>query len=226
MNQQSKQPSYTIIKTLKIDIFGIISLATYQNQTVIIRDLNIKNQWYKMIAKYLNYNEVRILRKINRMNLPNFPQLIESKSNYTIRSYISGTTIKQYPEKLNEAFYAKAFELVQTLHRNGIVHNDLEKAENWIVMDNGEPAFIDFQLAKHFSRKTFLFKLLKKIEQRHIIKSKKWFCSSPLSESELKILNNRSLIHRFARQYIKPCYNFITRKLFNYSDRKSDQYSN
>ena len=30
-------------------------------------------------------------------------------------------------------------------------------------MDNGEPAFIDFQLAKHFSRKTFLFKLLKKL---------------------------------------------------------------
>ena len=93
-------------------------------------------------------------------------------------------------------------------------------------MDNGDPACIDFQLAQHFSRKTFLFKLLKKIEQRHIIKSKKRFCSSPLSESELKILNNRSLIHKFARQYIKPFYNFITRKLLNYSDRKSDQYSN
>lgn len=226
MNQESKQPSYTIIKTLKIDMFGIISLATYQNQTVIIRDLNIKNKWFKVVAKYLNYNEVRILKKINRLNSPNFSQLIKSRPNYTIRSYISGTPINQYPEKLNEAFYAKAFELVQTLHRNGIVHNDLEKAENWIVMDNGEPAFIDFQLAKHFSRKTFLFKLLKKIEQRHIIKSKKRFCSSPLSESELKILNNRSLIHKFARQYIKPFYNFITRKLLNYSDRKSDQYSN
>ena len=224
MNQQSKQPSYTIIKTLKIDMFGIISLATYQNQTVIIRDLNIKNQWYKMVAKYLNYNEVRILKKINRLKSPNFSQLIKSRPNYTIRSYISGTPINQYPEKLNEAFYKKAFELVQTLHRNGIVHNDLEKVENWIVMDNGEPAFIDFQLAKHFSRKSSLFKLLKKVELRHIIKSKKRFCGSPLNESELKILNNRSLIHKFSIQFIKPCYNFITRKLFNYSDRKSDQY--
>lgn len=226
MNKKSKQPSFTIIKNLKIDMFGIISLATYQNQTVIIRDLNIKNKWFKMVAKYLNFNEVRILRKIDRLKSPNFSQLIESRPNYTIRSYIPGTPINQYPQKLNEDFYKKAIELVNTLHRNGIVHNDLEKAENWIVMDNGEPAFIDFQLAKHFSSNTFLFKILKKIEQRHIIKSKKKFCSSPLSESELKILNDRSLIHKFARHYIKPFYNFITRKFFNYSDRKSDQYSN
>ena len=225
MNKVSNQPSYTIIKTLKIDMFGIIYLATYQNQTVIIRDLNVENKWFKIAAKYLNYNEVRILRKINRLKSPNFSKLIESRPNCTIRSYISGTPINQYPKKLNEAFYKKAFELVHTLHRNGIVHNDLEKAENWIVMDNGEPAFIDFQLAKYFSKKTFLFNLLKKIELRHIIKSKKRFCSSPLDESELKILNKRSLIHKFVRQYIKPFYNFITRKLFNYSDRKSDQYS-
>ena len=226
MIKQSKQPSYSIIKTLKTDMFGIISLATYQQQTVIVRDLNIKNKWYKIVAKYLNYNEVIILQKINRLNSPNFPQLIKSTPNYTIRSFISGTPLNQYPKKLNEAFYNKAFEIVQRLHRNGIVHNDLEKAENWIVMDNGEPAIIDFQLAKHFSKKTFFFKLLKKVELRHIIKSKKRFCSSPLSPSELKILNKRSPIHKFARHYIKPCYNFITRKLFNYSDRNSDQYSN
>ena len=116
-----------------------------------------------MVAKYLNSNEIRILKKLNKLNKPNFPQLIKSRPNYTVRSYISGKPINQYPEKLNEAFYTKAFELVHTLHRNGIVHNDLEKAENWIVMDNGDPAFIDFQLAKHFSRKTFLFKLLKKL---------------------------------------------------------------
>ena len=224
MNKRSNQPSHIIIKTLKIDIFSIISLATYQNQMVIVRELNNKNKCYKMIAKYLNYNEVKILKKINRLDSPNFSKLIKSTPNYIIRSYISGIPLTQYPGKLSEAFYKKAFELVHTLHRNGIVHNDLEKAENWIVMDNGEPAFIDFQLAKHFSKKTFLFKVLKKIEQRHIIKSKKRFCSSPLSVSELKILNNRSLIHKFSIQYIKPCYNFIIRKLFNYSDRKSDQY--
>ena len=224
MKEQSNQPSYSIIKTLKIDMFGIIFLASYQQQTVIIRDLNIKNKWYKIVAKYLNYNEVKILQRINRSNSPNFPKLIKSTANYTIRSYISGTPLNRYPEKLDEAFFNKAFELVQRLHRIGIVHNDLEKAENWIVMDNGEPAIIDFQLAKHFSRKSSFFKLLKKVELRHIIKSKKRFCSSPLNESELKILNNRSLIHKFSIKFIKPCYNFITRKLFNYSDRKSDQY--
>lgn len=207
-------------------MFGIISLATYKNQTVIIRDLNIKNKLHKIIAKWLNNNEVKILKKTIRLNTSNIPKLIDSKPNYTIRSYISGTPLNLFPTKLNEDFYTKAVELVGMMHKNGIVHNDLEKPENWLVMDNGEPAFIDFQLAKYFPRETFLFKLLKKAEIRHVIKSKKWFCDTPLTSSELKTLNNRSLIHIFARQYLKPCYNFITRKLFNYSDRKSDQYSN
>ena len=224
MDEQSSNPSYSIIKTLKIDMFGTIYLATYCDQKVIVRDLNIKNKWCKLIAKYLNHNEVRILTKVNRFNSTNFSKLIVSASNYTIRSYISGTPINQYHEKLNEAFYAKAFDLVKTLHRNGIVHNDLEKAENWIVMDNGEPAFIDFQLAKYFSRKKFLFKLLKKIDYRHIIKSKKRFCDSQLNASELKVLNNKSIVHKLVIKTIKPAYRLITRKIFNYSDRNSDRY--
>lgn len=224
MIKQSKHSSYKILKTLKIDIFGTIYLATYQNQTVIIRDLEIKNKLYKIVAKYLNFNEVRILKKINKLYSPNFPQLIKSTSDYTIRSYISGTPINRYPKKLNEAFYDKALNLVKTLHRNGIVHNDLEKSENWIVMDNGEPAFIDFQLSKYFSRKTYIFQLLKKIELRHIIKSKKKYCIASLNESELKILKNKNIIHKLVRILIKPIYNFVTRRILNYSDRKSDQY--
>ena len=224
MIKQSKHSSYKILKTLKIDIFGTIYLATYQNQTVIIRDLGIKNKLHKIVAKYLNFNEVRILKKINKLYSHNFPKLIKSTSDYTIRSYISGTPINRYPKKLNEAFYNKALNLVKTLHENGIVHNDLEKSENWIVMDNGEPAFIDFQLSKYFSRKTYNIQLLKKIELRHIIKSKKKYCIASLNESELKILKNKNIIHKLVRILIKPIYNFVTRRILNYSDRKSDQY--
>ena len=78
MNKKSTHSSYTIIKTVKIDMFGIISLATYENQMVIIRDLNIKNKLFKLVAKYLNHNEVKILKKINRLNSPNFSKLIKS----------------------------------------------------------------------------------------------------------------------------------------------------
>ena len=91
-------------------------------------------------------------------------------------------------------------------------------------MDNGEPAFIDFQLSKYFSRKTYIFQLLKKIELRHIIKSKKKYCIASLNESELKILKNKNIIHKLVRILIKPIYNFVTRRILNYSDRKSDQY--
>lgn len=225
MKDQINQPIYTIIKTLKIDMFGIISLATYQNQTVIVRDLNIKNKFLKIIAKYLNRNEVQILKKINKLNIPNFSKLIKTTPTYTIRSYIPGTPLNQHPEKLNEAFFTKALNLVQTMHENGIVHNDLEKQENWIIMKNGEPAFIDFQLARYFKKEKFLFKVLKKIELRNVIKSKRWFCSKPLRSDEIKILNNKGRIHKFFKRFMKPIYNFVTRRLLNYSDRKYDLYS-
>lgn len=217
---------YSIIKTLKIDMFSVIYLALHKGHTVIIRDLNISKKFPKIIAKFLNRNEVKILEKIDSLKCPNFPKLIRSTPDYTIRSYLSGTPIQQSSTKLNEDFYNKALELVQMLHQHGIVHNDLEKTENWIIMDNGEPGLIDFQLAKYFKKNTFLFKLLKKVEIRHVIKSKKKFCNRPLSPSELNILNNRGRIHKFIIQFIKPIYNFITRKIFNYSDRTSDQYFN
>ena len=226
MNQQSKQPSYTIIKTLKIDMFGIISLATYQNQTVIVRDLNIKNKFCKVVAKYLNHNEVRVLKKVNQLNKPNFSKLVKATPTYTIRSYIPGTPLNQLSGKLDKAFFENALNLVKIMHKNGIVHNDLEKQGNWIIMENGEPAFIDFQLASYFTKETYIFKLLRRIEHRNVIKSKNWFCSSPLESHELEILKNQGRIHKFFKKFMKPLYNFVTRKLLNYSDRKSDQYSN
>lgn len=217
---------FSIIKTLKIDMFSVVHLALYQGQTVIIRDMHSIKKLHKVVAKFLNRNEVKLLKKIDSLECPNFPKLIESASDYTIRSYLSGAPIQQSSTKLNDDFFNKALELVQMLHENGIVHNDLEKAENWIVLDNGEPGMIDFQLAKYFSRNTFLFKLLKKVEIRHVIKSKKQFSDSPLSPAELNILNNRGRIHKFIIHYIKPIYNFITRKIFKYSDRKFDEYYN
>lgn len=226
MNERLSKTPYSILKTLKIDMFGVVSLAIYNNQKVIVRDLKIKNKLYQIIARILNKNEVKILKKLHNINSQNFPKLIKSTKDYTIRSYISGTPVNQYPEKLNATYFNKALNLIETMHEEGIVHNDLEKSANWIVMDNGEPALIDFQLAKHFSKKTKLFKILKNTEIRHIIKSKKKFCNSPLSPDEFKILENRGSVHKFFRKFIKPLYNFITRKILNYSDRKSDRYYN
>ena len=40
-----------------------------------------------------------------------------------------------------------ARRLLQRLHRGGLAHNDLAKEANWLVLDDGSPAIIDFQLA-------------------------------------------------------------------------------
>jgi hypothetical protein len=42
---------------------------------------------------------------------------------------------------------ARARRLLQQLHRRGVAHNDLAKEANWLVLADGTPALIDFQLA-------------------------------------------------------------------------------
>jgi hypothetical protein len=54
---------FSIIKTLKIDMFSVVHLALYQGQTVIIRDMHSIKKLHKLVAKFLNCNEVKLLKK-------------------------------------------------------------------------------------------------------------------------------------------------------------------
>lgn len=219
-------PEFDIIKPLKVDAFSKTDLAVYQGEKVIVRTLDQSNPAANSIARYLARRERNILKRLNGLNSPHLPRLLYSDRNTLIRSYMDGIPLvdagKQKPE-----FYSIALDVIANMHQLGVIHNDLEKPENWIVLKNGEPGIIDFQLAMHMNHQNnYFFKRLSFEDVRHTLKNKKRYCTEALTEEEAALKNRRSALNKFWRYGFKPVYNFVTRKIFNYSDRASSQYSN
>jgi len=111
------------------------------------------------------------------------------------------------------------------MHAAGVVHNDLEKPENWLVIQDDVAGIIDFQLAYHSVKRGRIFNWSVGEDIRHPIKQKNRYCREHMTDEEKRILTNKSGFGRFWTNYVKPVYNFITRKIFNYSDREHSKYS-
>ncbi len=52
-------------------------------------------------------------------------------------------------EWVNDAFFDKLAAVIEALHRRGVAYVDLEKRENILVGDDGDPYLIDFQISWH-----------------------------------------------------------------------------
>ena len=118
------------------------------------------------------------------------------------------------------AFFKAALRLLRRLHAANVVHNDLAKEPNILVSNNGQPAFIDFQLALVVPRRTPVFRALAYEDLRHLLKHKRSYCPAHLTRREQAILATRGWPSQLNRYTIKPAYLLITRKLLGWSDRE------
>jgi predicted Ser/Thr protein kinase len=213
-----------VITILKEDAFGRIELREMDGKQVICRDVGNAAAWARPLARYLARREARVLKALNAVADERLPRLIHFDRNVCIRSYIEGEPLKD-GKAANPAFYDNACEILERMHAAGVVHNDLEKPENWLMIDEETAGIIDFQLAYHSRRRGRIFRWSQGEDLRHLIKQKNRYCREHMSEDEKQILRNKSGFGRFWTNYVKPVYNFITRKIFNYSDREHSKYS-
>src|SRR3546814_3416037 len=104
----------------------------------------------------------------------------------------------QRPPHGDLAYFRAARRLLQGLHRRGVAHNDLAKEANWLVLADGRPALIDFQLAVLGKPRSRWMRLLAREDLRHLLKHKRTYCPqsiTPRSEehtSELQTLTRNS----------------------------------
>ena len=215
----------TTVKIFKKDIFGKIELARRdKGELVICRKFGDAKLFARPLAFYLAYREKTILDVLGKLNDPRLPRLLHFGKGFLVRSYIEGTALKN--KKIADiSYYDDAAMLLKKIHTAGIVHNDLEKPENWLVTGDNTPGIIDFQLACYFPKKGKIFKLCQKEDLRHLIKQKKRFSPDNLSEDDKNILKNKTQFAKIWRSHFKKVYNFITRKVLHYSDRDNSQFS-
>lgn len=204
-------------KLLKSDIFGRITLQQAGPDATIVRDTRAARWWARGLARRLLMREARALAALHGQD--GIPELLKSEPHRLHRRYIEGVPMHEAAPADHE-FFRQAHRLLRRLHRFDVVHNDLAKEANWLVTPERRPALVDFQLAWHAPRRGRLFRLLAREDLRHLLKHKRTYCPSRLTERERRILATPSLPSRIWMRTGKPIYLFITRRLLGWADRE------
>jgi hypothetical protein len=171
--------------------------------------------WVRPVAWALARREIAGLRAVE--GVPGTPQLVRVDGAGLVRTFSEGTPLN-LARPAARAFWRDAHLLLSRLRRRGLAHNDLAKPQNWLISPEGTAAVIDFQLASHRPARGRLFRAMAYEDLRHLLKQKRNYAGHLLTPTERRVLERRSLPSRLWRTTGKRAYNFVTRRLMNWSD--------
>jgi hypothetical protein len=203
---------------LKRDIFSetiVGHLAEDPSRKVVLRKLDGVPWYARPIAWFLARKEVRGLRAV--AGIEGVPTLLRVDKVGLLRSWTEGTPL-QLARPGDAEWYRDAKRLLRQMRARGVAHNDIAKPQNWLMTPQGRAAVIDFQLASVHPRKGRWFLLLAREDLRHLLKQKRAFAGGLLVASERRMLAEKSLPSRIWMATGKRAYNFVTRRLMNWSD--------
>lgn len=207
----------TEARLLKKDLFGEVWQESTPTGPVIRRDTRAARWWVRWLARMLMRREARVLRALE--GLDGVPQVIAANRHELTRCFIQGVPM-DVGKPTEKNYFTCAARLLRRMHRHGVVHNDLAKEPNLLVRENGNAAFIDFQLAWYSTRRGRIFRAAAREDIRHLLKHKRTYRADDLTQRERRILANPSPLSRAYMATVKPIYLFITRRLMGWSDRE------
>ncbi len=121
-------PTHLLVKVYHTEPLGLIPLS-----------------W---LGRWLCRRETRFLERLN--DVPGVPRMISrfGPSGY-IREYLPGCNLREYRKvsQPDAEFFPELAAILQSVHDRGVSHNDLSKPENVLVLENGRPCLIDFQIS-------------------------------------------------------------------------------
>ncbi|MCD9048026.1 MULTISPECIES: serine/threonine protein kinase [unclassified Luteimonas] len=213
------RPDATERRALKADSFGRISLMEdAHGHRFVRRDLAHVPLWLRLPAWWLARREARALQAIDGM--PDTPRLLDWTGRRLDRSFMAGNAMYQRPPRGDVAYFHQARRLLQQLHRRGVAHNDLAKEANWLVLEDGRPALIDFQLATRGDPRAPWMRLLFREDLRHLLKHKRMYCREALTPVEKRLLKRRSWLRNLWFRTGKPVYRVVTRRILRWEDNE------
>ncbi len=206
------------LQALKADSFGRIALMRDARGLFVRRDLAYVPLWLRLPAWWLARREARGLQRV--LGADAVPQLLNWDGRRLDRSYLDGAAMYQRPPHGDLAYFRLARRRLQALHRRGFAHNDLAKEANWLVLADGTPAIIDFQLAVCGAARSRWMRLLAREDLRHLLKHKRTYCPQSITPVERRLLKRRSWVRDLWFRTGKPVYRFITRKVLKWEDNE------
>ena len=206
------------VAALKADSFGRIALMRGDDGLFVRRDLGHVPGWLRLPAWWLARREARALRQVDGMAA--VPQLLRWDGRRLDRSYMDGAAMYQRPPHGDLAYFRRARRLLQGLHRRGLAHNDLAKEANWLVLADGTPGIIDFQLAVRGHPRSRWMRLLAREDLRHLLKHKRTYCRDRLTPTERRVLARTSWFRDAWFATGKPVYRLVTRRILGWRDNE------
>jgi RIO-like serine/threonine protein kinase len=209
-------------RVLKADQLGRIELCRHCGEPAVRRDISAARWWARAFARRAAAREARALERLHGVD--GVPQLLAWRDGKLLRSYMDGAPMQE-GRPTDPRYFRDALRLLATLHRRGVVHNDLAKEPNWLVRADGRPGVVDFQLAWTRTgwprrRRGALFRLLAREDLRHLLKHKRTYLPQRLTAREQAILDTPAAHARLWRATGKRLYKLVARRLFGYWDNE------
>jgi hypothetical protein len=202
---------------LKADAFGRIELCRENGSYWVRRDTTAAHWSLRWLARRAATHEAKALAALS--GIPGVPQFIDYQDGVLTRSFLAGEPMQKTPP-LDPAWFRAAHRLLRQLRARGLAHNDLAKEPNWLVLADGGPGVVDFQLAWVSRRRGRLFRSMAREDLRHLLKHKRTYCPQALTPTERRILSRRSWYSRLWMATGKRLYKFIARRWFGYWDNE------
>ena len=128
----AERPQQIVLKIYHTQPFGILPLG-----------------W---LGRRLCRCEVYYLKKAD--GIARLPRLLERDGpSGFVREYAPGCNLREHRKsrRPDEHFYPRLYDMLAAIYTRGIAHNDLSKPENILVLPDGGPAIIDFQIAGSYA---------------------------------------------------------------------------
>ena len=169
------------------------------------------------MARRLAAREARALDAL--AGIAGVPRLVSWRNGVLLRSWLDGEPM-QVARPRDPAYFRQALRLLRRLHRAGVAHNDLAKEPNWLVLADGAPALLDFQLASVSWRRGPLFRMRAREDIRYLLKHKRTYCPQALTERQQRMLATPAALSRVWMATGKRLYWLVTRRLLGWADRE------
>ncbi len=182
---------------------------------VVLRKLDTVPIYARPLSAWLARREIKGLKAVK--GIEGCPMLIRADATGLLRSFTRGTPL-HLAQPRDAAWYRDAKRLLREMRRAGVAHNDIAKPQNWLMTPDGRAAVIDFQLATLHSPSSWVLRLRAREDLRHLLKQKRAYAPELLTPAERNMLAHKSLPARVWTATGKRAYNFITRRIMNWSD--------
>jgi len=146
--------TYRLLRTLKHGPVAAVGLYERDGDRVVCKFhreapfFGIPQAWLgRLMAAY----EAAVLKRLSDLDgVPAFRG--RPSPGVVAREFIPGRPLERHM-RVGDDFFPRLFELLAHIHARGIAYVDLEKADNILLGEDGQPYLIDFQIAFYVPRR-------------------------------------------------------------------------